>query len=184
LVPLPPGVETWGHSFKRFVTRYYRRHLAIFALLEDLPVESNRVELDPELKDSLGLPLLRIIYRDHPNTLAMQRFMRSRIEELLKAAGARDVVTMIPPVPGGAAAGHVMGTTRMGDDPARSVVNRYCQAHDVPNLFIGGSGVFVTSAGVNPTLTIFALAYRTAEHIAKLWREGALHRKLDYAARY
>jgi len=61
-----------------------------------------------------------------------------------------------------------MGTTRMGAEAKRSVVNQYCQSHDVPNLFVGGSGVFVTSAGVNPTLTIFALAYRTAEHIIKL----------------
>jgi len=72
-----------------------------------------------------------------------------------------------------AAAGHVMGTTRMGLDPKRSVVNEFCQSHDVPNLFIGGSSVFVTSAGVNPTLTIFALAYRTAECISRLWKQSA-----------
>ena len=74
---------------------------------------------------------------------------------------------------GGAAAGHVMGTTRMGHDPKKSVVNDYGQAHDVPNLFIGGSSVYVTSTGVNPTLTIFALAYRTSEQIVKLWKQGA-----------
>jgi choline dehydrogenase-like flavoprotein len=76
-------------------------------------------------------------------------------------------------IPGGAAAGHVMGTTRMGQDPKRSVVDQYGQSHDVANLFIGGSSVFVTSSGVNPTLTIFALAYRTSERIVELWRQRA-----------
>ena len=68
-----------------------------------------------------------------------------------------------------------MGTTRMGEDPERSVANSYGQTHDVSNLFIGGSSLFVTSAGLNPTLTIFALSYRTAEQMVKLWRQGAFH---------
>lgn len=172
-MPLPDGVPAWGKAFKDFLARYHDRHFAVFALCEDLPVESNRVELDPSVKDRWGLPVPRIVYSDHPNTIAMQRFMRSRIEELLKRAGARQVVAVIPTMPGGAAAGHVMGTTRMGTDPGRSVVNSYGQAHDVPNLFIGGSGGFVTSAGLNPTLTIFALAYRSAERMVELWRQGA-----------
>ncbi|HKZ79368.1 MAG TPA: GMC family oxidoreductase [Pyrinomonadaceae bacterium] len=172
-MPLPAGVPSWGKGFKDFLARYYKRHFAVSALCEDLPVESNRIELDSTVKDNSGLPALKIIYADHSNTVAMQKFMRAKIEELLKAAGARHVVVTIPMIPGGAAAGHVMGTTRMGNDPKVSVVNQYCQSHEVPNLFIGGSSVFVTSSGVNPTLTIFALAYRTAEHIIKLWKEGA-----------
>jgi choline dehydrogenase-like flavoprotein len=119
------------------------------------------------------MPVPRIVYNDHPNTVAMQRFMRQKIDELLNAAGARHVVTALPGIPAGAAAGHVMGTTRMGSDPQRSVVDEFCRAHDTPNLFLGGSSVFVTSAGLNPTLTIFALAYRTADHIIRLWLDGA-----------
>jgi len=115
----------------------------------------------------------RIVYDDHPNTTAMQRFHERAVDELLREAGARQVVTSIPAFPAGAAAGHVMGTTRMGDDPAHSVVDSFGQSHDHSNLFVGGSGLFVTSAGVNPTLTIFALAYRTAERIATLWSRGA-----------
>ncbi|MBI3949901.1 MAG: GMC family oxidoreductase [Acidobacteria bacterium] len=172
-MPLPEGIRSWGGGFKDFLARYYRRHFAIFALCEDLPVESNGIELDPTVRDRWGLPVPRVIYSDHPNTVAMQGFMRGLIEGLLRRAGARHVVAVIPTIPGGAAAGHVMGTTRMGTDPRRSVVNEYCQSHDVPNLFIGGSSVFVTSAGLNPTLTIFALAYRTAEYMVKQWRQGA-----------
>lgn len=178
-MPLPEGMPAWGKAFKDFLARYYTRHFAVFALCEDLPVESNRIELDPVVKDRWRLPVPRIIYSDHSNTVAMQKFMRARIEALLKAAGARHVVAVIPTLPGGAAAGHVMGTTRMGEDPKRSVVNAYCQAHDVPNLFIGGSSVFVTSTGLNPTLTIFALAYRTSERIVKLWRQGAFSEKTE-----
>ena len=172
-ISLPSGVACWGKSFKDFLYDSYNRYFAVFALCEDLPVEENRVELDENLRDRFGLPSLRIVYRDSENTLAMQKFMRGRIEQLLRTAGARDVVTALPGMPGGAAAGHVMGTTRMGDDPRRSVVNQYGQTHDVRNLFVGGSGTFVTSAGLNPTLTIFALAYRTADYIRDQWRQGA-----------
>lgn len=173
-IPLPEGVPAWGREFKSFLARYYKSHFAVSALCEDLPVEANRVEPDNNLKDGKGIPALKIIYSDHQNTVAMQNFMKQRLEELLRASGASHLMVTVPGmIPGGAAAGHVMGTTRMGDDPKSSVVNSYCQTHDVLNLFIGGSGTFVTSAGVNPTLTIFALAYRTAEHIKKLWHDGA-----------
>jgi gluconate 2-dehydrogenase alpha chain len=173
-IPLPKGVPTWGKDFKSFLTRYYKSHFAVSALCEDLPVESNRIEPDTDLKDDKGIPALKIIYSDHQNTVAMQRFMKGRIEELLMASGASHWSVTVPTMmPGGAAAGHVMGTTRMGADPKRSVVNQYCQSHDVFNLFVGGSSTFVTAAGVNPTLTIFALAYRTSEQIIRLWREGA-----------
>jgi len=171
--PLPAGVPTWGKGFKDFLRRYYKRHLAISALCEDLPIESNRIELDSGVKDQYGLPAIRIIYRDHPNNRSMQLFMQKRITELFKSSGASNYVVSIPEIPGGAAAGHVMGTTRMGDDFKRSVVNEYCQTHDIPNLFVGGSSVFVTASGLNPTLTIFALAYRSAEHIIKLWKQNA-----------
>ncbi len=172
-VPLPEGIPSWGKKFKDFLAKYYKRHFAISALCEDLPVASNRIELDSSLKDLYGLPAIRIVYNDHPNTVAMQEFMRVRIIELFKAAGANHTVVTIPQIPGGAAAGHVMGTTRMGDNPRESVVNKYCQSHDIPNLFIGGSSVFVTASGLNPTLTIFALAYRSAEQIIQLWKQNA-----------
>ncbi len=173
VAPLPPGVPSWGKGFKDFVARNYTRHMAVSTLAEDLPVESNRIELDPKVTDRWGLPVPRIVYDDHPNTIAMQRFQERVVERLLREAGARQVVTSIPAIPAGAAAGHVMGTTRMGEDPKLSVADSFGRAHDHPNLFIGGSSLFVTSAGVNPTLTIFALAYRTAERIASLWRTGA-----------
>jgi choline dehydrogenase-like flavoprotein len=69
---------------------------------------------------------------------------------------------------------HAMGSCRMGEDPARSVVDPFGRAHDVPNLFVCDTSVFVTGAGVNPTLTAMALAARSAEHMAESVRRGEL----------
>ena len=164
---LPPGVPLWGAGFREFVARAYTRHFAAFALCEDLPVEANRVELDPTVRLADGGPGLRIHYRYHPNTVAMEEFMVDRVAAVVRGAGARDVVSHRSPVPAGMFAGHHMGTARMGTDPQTSVADADGRAHDAPNLFLPGSGLFVTSAGVNPTGTIFALAYRTAAAIAR-----------------
>ncbi len=162
---LPDGVPTHGAGFRDLVARAYARHFGAFALCEDLPVEANRVELDPTLRLADGSPGLRIHYRYHPNTIAMEEFMADRLEAVVRAAGARQVLTQRSAVPAGMFAGHHMGTARMGTDPHTSVADADGRAHDVPNLFVPGSGLFVTSAGVNPTGTIFALAHRTARAI-------------------
>jgi choline dehydrogenase-like flavoprotein len=166
-VPLPEGVPAWGSAYRDFVATAYARHFGAFALCEDLPVEANRVELDPTIRLADGRPGLRIHYRYHPNTLAMEAFMVERVAALMRETGAKQVVSHRPALPGGMFAGHHMGTVRMGTDPVTSVVDADARAHDVPNLFLPGSGQFVTSAGVNPTLTIFALAYRTARAVAR-----------------
>lgn len=166
-MPLPDGVPAWGSAYRDFVATAYARHFGVFALCEDLPVESNRVELDPTIRLADGGPGLRIHYRYHPNTLAMESFMLERVAAVMRETGATSVVAHRPALPGGMFAGHHMGTVRMGKDPATSVVDSDARAHDVPNLFLPGSGQFVTSAGVNPTGTIFALAFRTARAVAR-----------------
>jgi choline dehydrogenase-like flavoprotein len=72
----------------------------------------------------------------------------------------------------GGAVIHEIGTVRMGDDPKTSVLNRYCQAHEVKNLFVADGGPFVSNSDKNPTLTIIALAWRTAEYLAEEMRKG------------
>ncbi|HYK97239.1 MAG TPA: GMC family oxidoreductase [Candidatus Acidoferrales bacterium] len=165
--PLPSGVPPWGAEFRDFLARAYARHLGAYALCEDLPMEENRVELDPTLRLADGGPGLRIHYRYHRNTLEMEAFMAERVAAVVREAGAREVLTQRSAVPAGMYAGHHMGTVRMGTDPAKSVTDPDGRAHDVPNLYLAGSGTFVTSAGVNPTGTIWALAYRTADAIAR-----------------
>ncbi|HEX6513130.1 MAG TPA: GMC family oxidoreductase, partial [Chloroflexota bacterium] len=81
-------------------------------------------------------------------------------EDVLRAAGAERVLRQP------ATQAHMMGTARMGHDPASSVADSWGRTHDVPNLYIGGGSLFPTGSSVNPTLTILALAWRTAQAIA------------------
>jgi choline dehydrogenase-like flavoprotein len=130
----------------------------------DLPHAANRVELDAHLADSSGLPAPRIIYRQDSNSDALIAFHMARAREALFASGAVKVVdfTAMPDQPG-----HLLGTARMGGDPATSVVDRFGRSHDVPNLYIVDGSVFVTSGAVSPTSTIAALALRTAHHMVQ-----------------
>ena len=135
-----------------------------------LPLESNRVDLDPVLKDAWGLPAIRVTYKDHPDDLANVRFLQDRSTEIMQAAGAQETWTM--PVVESTIGFHLLGTCRMGDDPRTSVVDRYHRAHDVRNLFICDGSSFVTGGRGQPTMTIQALAFRAGEHIARLARRG------------
>jgi choline dehydrogenase-like flavoprotein len=170
----------WGAGLKRHL-RGFSRSVLIGSVLEDLPIESNRVDLDPDVKDRLGLPVPRITHRQHPNDLAMHRWYTKKILEIAEASGASERWSLDTPglglldektaIKGNA---HFHGTCRMGADPMRSVVNRDCRAHDVPNLWIVDSSVLPTSGGYNPTLTILANAYRVADGFAKQARRLSL----------
>lgn len=170
-IPLPKAVPRYGDGLLEFAAHAYSRHQAVYALGEDLPQAGNRVSLDPDVRDSLGLPALRITYRAHPEDVAQQRFLLARAIELLQSSGARDVVVAPSLAPGGMFAGHAHGTTRMGRDPARSVANDAGLVHGTENLFVAGAGLFVTSAGLNPALTVVALALRAVDDMAAAGRE-------------
>jgi choline dehydrogenase-like flavoprotein len=131
---------------------------------EDLPEEHNTVTLDSTRADSNGIPGAKIDYTLGENSTKMLEHAGLRAQEVLRAAGA---IAVSPPVSRGVASGHSMGTARMGIDPARSVVNEWGRSHDVKNLFIVDSSVFVTSAGVNPTSTLQAVALYIADAIKK-----------------
>jgi choline dehydrogenase-like flavoprotein len=103
------------------------------------------------LKDGHGIPAPRIDYRIGENTARMMEHGIARAKEVLAAAEATDICVNSPILYGG---WHLLGTARMGADPARSVVNPWGRAHDVKNLFIVDGSLFVTSGGVNPTSTI------------------------------
>ncbi len=132
------------------------------AICEDLPEEHNTVTLDPVLKDSNGIPAPKINYTLSDNSRRMLDHAVARATDILRAAGAHDVWHEAPLADGG---WHLMGTARMGTDPERSVVNEWGRSHDVKNLFIVDGSIFVTSAGVNPTRTIQALALYVADSI-------------------
>jgi gluconate 2-dehydrogenase alpha chain len=174
----PPGIPSWGAAYRDFVAKYYTRHAAIAAQIEDLPYPHQTIDLDPNVRDAFGLPAPRMTYDwRRPNELARQAFMQKKMEEIGRATGARHVWST-PENPagragGGAPGGHHEGGTRMGSDPRTSVVNKYGQSWDIPNLFVLGSSTFPTmGSGFNPTLTIEALAYMTADAIVNRYRKS------------
>jgi choline dehydrogenase-like flavoprotein len=131
---------------------------------EDLPETVNEVVLDPDLSDAHGIPAPLVRYRLSDNSLRMLEFGSRRAAEVLEAAGATQVQSTNP---SRASGWHLLGTCRMGEHPASSVVDPWGRAHDVDNLFIVDGSVFVTSAAVNPTTTIQAVALRTADYLKR-----------------
>jgi choline dehydrogenase-like flavoprotein len=163
---LPPGTPQWGAGLKRALRDGFRCQMAVLCEGTSLALDTNRIELDPDLKDAWGLPAMRVTYQDHPDDLALMGFLQAKALTLLEAAGARR--TWGFPVTPQSRGVHLLGTCRMGDDPSASVVDRDHRTHDVPNLFICDGSSLVTSGRGQPTATIQALAYRAGERIAEL----------------
>jgi choline dehydrogenase-like flavoprotein len=154
----------WGDAHHRVFAERFDRMINIGVMGEDLPELVNEVVLDPDLTDAHGIPAPLVRYRLSDNSLRMLDYGVARAAEVLHAAGATDVLTESPLRPSG---WHLLGTCRMGDDAATSVLDRWGRSHDVPNLFIVDGSMFVTSAAVNPTTTIQALALRSADYIKR-----------------
>jgi choline dehydrogenase-like flavoprotein len=169
---VPPDVPAWGKGFKDFLRDSFTRKMTVFASTTSVPLERNNISLDPEVRDVKGRPAIRMTYRDHDDDLATARFLQDKALEILDAAGAEKVWPQ-EVVPGTLHA-HLLGTCRMGDDPAASVVDRYHRSHEVPNLFICDGSNFVSSGRGQPTMTIQALAFRAAEHIANFARRNEI----------
>ena len=166
-----PGMPTWGPGFKEQLAAY-RYTMMVAGHGTSLPREENSITLDESLVDLWGRPGIRVTYDDHPDDLAFARFLQDRSVEIMEAAGAEQIVRV--PVEPSSIAAHLLGTCRMGDDPAVSVVDRYHRAHDVPNLFICDGSSMVTSGRGQPTMTIQALAFRAADHIREFARRGEI----------
>jgi choline dehydrogenase-like flavoprotein len=145
---------------------------------EDLPQARNRVDLDPEVRDVRGFPVARMTYRPHRFEQVASAHYAPTLVAVLEEMGAEWTVVTTSPDPDATASygdfispvpnsKHVMGTVRMGDDPTTSVVDRWGRFHDVPNLMVADSSVFVTSAGYGPTLTLVTLALRNARALVE-----------------
>jgi choline dehydrogenase-like flavoprotein len=169
---MPGDLPRWGAQYKEAMAHYFTRNMAVFCNSTSLPMERNNVSLDPLQKDRFGRPALRITYADHPDDLAFARFMQARALDILEAAGAEK--TWHPPVAEETIGAHLLGTCRMGNDPATSVVDRWHRSHEVANLFICDGSSFVTSGRGQPTLTIQALAFRAADNIIRAARKNEI----------
>ena len=157
----------YGAEFKEFL-HDYAHTAAWWAHAEGLPAADNRITLDPELKDNRGLPVARLTYAWGENDIKVAAAARDKAAEMMAASGARKVRIGLN------YGAHAMGSCCMGRDARTSVVNEFCQSHDIKNLFICDTSVFVTGAGVNPTLTAMAIASRAGASLAAAAKRGEL----------
>ncbi|QZT64249.1 GMC family oxidoreductase [Mycolicibacterium austroafricanum] len=155
--------DTMGPAFHDRLRRI-GRYTEWGVTIEDLPEEHNEVVIDPDVTDSDGIPAPKMRYVIGENSRRMIDYHLERMSEAHLAAGAVSL-DLIPVVR--ESGWHLLGTARMGTDPATSVVDQFCRSHDVPNLFVIDGSVFVTSSGVNPTATIMAIALRAMRHLAE-----------------
>jgi len=165
----------WGSAWKAFIRENADRSNTSYIQKTTLPYEDNFLDLDPDVKDPLGYRVCRVTGEFKENERRIAEFTQEKMEQWYRAAGAVAVVR----APVGGVMGvstHAYGGTRMGDNPETNVVDRWGFAHEVPNLGVLGASVMGTSGAHNPTLTVQALAWRTAEHLAKNWNKIASRR--------
>jgi len=159
-----------GADYKKAVKLgIYEVSLGAFG--ESLANFDNFCEIDPKLKDAWGIPALRISMTHGKNEAALMHDAGMTAAEMLEAAGARDIrVTTGTETPGMAV--HEVGTARMGNDPKKSVLNAFCQSHDISNLVVADGSCFVSSACQNPTLTMMALCVRASDHLVERFKRS------------
>ena len=162
-----------GADFKAQLTKPGPWRFGMSGFGEMLPDARNRVWLDAKRTDRWGVPLLHIDCKLRDNELAMLDAMMSDGKETLEAAGLVNVEARNNGAPPGLMI-HEMGTARMGHDPETSVLNKYAQAHDVPNLFVTDGACMTSSACQNPSLTYMAITARAAATAADMLKEGQI----------
>lgn len=167
---MPPDAPRWGAQWKEEIAHNFTRQMSLVGSTTSLPLDQNNITLDPTSKDIWGRRAIRETYHDHPDDLATAAFLQDRAMEIFDAAGASK--SWGAPVEASTGGEHLLGTCRMGDDPATSVVDSRHRSHDVPNLFICDGSSMVSSGRGQPTMTIMALAFRAAEHIIRAARAG------------
>jgi choline dehydrogenase-like flavoprotein len=174
-----PTAGGYGRQLKQDYRRYYGATIYLGGRGEMVPNESCYCELDPNVVDRWGIPVLRFNWKWSDHELNQARHMQQTFREIFREMGGDALDPMPGPeedyglAPGGLII-HELGTTRMGNNPRTSVLNSNCRAHEVPNLFVTDGGPFVSQADKNPTWTILALAWRTADHIVSERKRGNL----------
>ena len=166
------GKGGYGKELKDDYRKYFGSTVSFSGRGEMVPNDDTFCEIDPSVVDMYGIPVLRFHFRFTEHEYRQAKHMQDTFREIIHALGGTPLSPMPPREAGyglenGGRIIHEVGTTRMGADPARSVVNPFCQAHDVRNLFIADGGPFVSNADKNVTWTILALSMRTAEYIAQ-----------------
>ncbi len=164
--------RSWGSAWKKFIMDNADKTNTAYIQKTTLPYDTNYLDLDPQVKDSLGFPVTRITASYKENEKRIAQFSQDMMETWYREAGATEIMkTGFGNVMG--ASTHAYGGTRMGDNKETNVVNRWGFSHEVPNLGVLGASVMGTSGARNPTLTVQALSWRTAEHLVANWQSIA-----------
>jgi choline dehydrogenase-like flavoprotein len=172
--------EGYGVGLKEKCRKSYGTTIGMEALGEMIPNADSYCELDPAAVDEWGIPVLRFHWKAGENEIKMAKDMQQTFRAIVEAGGGTYTTETDADGPGayglydGGTAIHESGTVRMGDDAKSSALNKYCQAHEVKNLFVTDAGAFVTSPDKNPTLSILALSWRTSEYLLEESRKGNL----------
>jgi choline dehydrogenase-like flavoprotein len=162
-------IEGFGPSFKREIKRRYPAPVSMMTQIPTLPSPKNYVDLDPQAKDSYGIPKARIHFQWGENELKMWDHAKKVCADIMRAAGGVvDYVAEQPEGPGYSQ--HEIGTCRMGNEPAKFVTNRFGQTHDVANLYVVDSSVFVNVTDKPPAFSILTFSLRTSEYIVQQFR--------------
>ena len=172
-------VGGYGDKLRKDTKRFYGAVMGMAGRGESIAMRDNRCEIDPDVVDQFGIPVLRFNYKwsDHERNQA--KHMQDTFEEIIDAMGGialgdkptkeQDYGLLNP-----GQIIHEVGTTRMGDDPKNSVTNKYCQLHDAKNVFVVDAGPFTSQADKNCTWTIMALAMRTSEYIIEQYKQKVI----------
>jgi choline dehydrogenase-like flavoprotein len=164
-------VPGYGAAFKTRVRELQPALMQMGGYAKVLARRENRVTIDPSRQDQHGIPIPRIEFTWGANDRALWTDMRATLEEIYHVTGTELLIKDEQPA---GFASHETGTCRMGADPKASVLNPFCQSHDIPNLFVVDGSAFVTFPEKNPTLTIMALAVRAARYLTEARRKGDL----------
>lgn len=175
--PAPEGYTggSYGRKFKEDARRYYGSFLHFAGRGEMIPNEGSYCEIDPDRKDHWGIPALRFHWQWTEHETRQAAHMQKTFAEIISAMGGKP---LSPPqldgekaIMAGGTIIHEVGTTCMGADPKKSVLNQWCQSWEVPNLFVTDGGPFASNADKNPTLSIMALAMRSCTYLAEELRK-------------
>jgi len=169
-IPVPAGTPLWGSGWKKAVKENYLHSGRIESQLSNMAYRGCYLDLDPTYKDAYGEPLLRMTLNWQENDLLMSEYVGAKLMEIGHAMGAKSISGRL--LKRGSSwdsrayqSTHINGGTAMGSDPKTSVVNKYLQSWDVPNLFILGANVFAHGIGYNPTGLVGGLAYWAAANL-------------------
>lgn len=163
---LPPGLRRWGQAPKDFMRQNFHHVLRVAGPIHEIPDPAARVRVAGHVRDKWGQPVAMLSGRVHPETVRTAGYVHGKAHDWLRASGASRTwgAAPNPSLSGGQ---HQAGTCRMGTDPANSVTDAHGRVWGHDNVFVSDGGLHPTNGGFNPVLTIMALAFRNADHLAR-----------------